>query len=340
MNKKNFYNYLIIFLAVVVIFLVGYLIFNRYYSGVVWRKIGNTTSQAPQYFSSLDGTAVGGPEMINPSVVGIMIDNHPDARPQSGLAEAKIVYEAPAEGGITRYFAIFDSAQSVEKVGPVRSARPYFVDWLEEYSGLYMHCGGAPEALIKIKSEKVFDADEFFNGPYYWRDELRIAPHNLYTNSEHWNKLLSKRSDQKQLFSQGWKFGELNTSSTEIVKSVAINFTSDYVVGFDYDPTLKIYTRSINSEQQTENGQPLIAQNIIVQYVKVQIIDDYGRKDITTSGSGDLRVLRDGVLVRGQWKKDGVRTRWYDQNGLEINLKSGKIWVEVVPNDINLKIST
>ncbi|MBI5221692.1 MAG: DUF3048 C-terminal domain-containing protein, partial [Candidatus Magasanikbacteria bacterium] len=92
--------------------------------------------------------------------------------------------------------------------------------------------------------------------------------------------------------------------------------------------------------QQLEDGQPLIAQNIIVQYVKVQIIDDYGRKDITTSGSGDLRVLRDGVLIRGQWKKDGGRTRWYDQNGLEINLKPGKIWVEIVPSDISLKIST
>lgn len=340
MDKKKIYNYLIIIFATVAVLLVVYLIFNKYYSGVVWRKIGNITPQAPQYFSSLDGTVVSSSEMINPSVVGIMIDNHPDARPQSGLVAAKIVYEAPAEGGITRYFAIFDSAQSIEKIGPVRSARPYFVDWLEEYSGLYMHCGGAPEALTKIKSEKVFDADEFFNGPYYWRDESRTAPHNLFTNSERWNKLLSKKSDQKQIFSQGWKFGELNTSSIEMVKSVAINFTADYVVGFDYDPVLKIYTRSINRESQNEDGQPLIAENIIVQYVKVHIIDDYGRKDITTSGSGDLRVLRDGVLMRGQWKKDGQRTRWYDQNGVEINLKPGKIWVEVVPNDINLKIST
>ncbi|MBI5221693.1 MAG: DUF3048 domain-containing protein [Candidatus Magasanikbacteria bacterium] len=190
MNKNKLYNFLIIIFLFLAVLLGGYLIINKYYSGVVWKRIGDITPQLPQYFSSLDGTTVSSSEMINPFVVGIMIDNHPDARPQSGLVAAKIVYEAPAEGGITRYFAIFDSIQSVEKVGPVRSARPYFVDWLEEYSGLYMHCGGAPEALAKIKSEKVFDADEFFNGPYYWRDESRIAPHNLFTKSEQIKKII------------------------------------------------------------------------------------------------------------------------------------------------------
>lgn len=339
MNKKKFFNYLLIIFTLVLLLLAGYLFFNKYYSAVVWKKSGNIF-QAPQYFSILDGNLVSSSDLVSPSVVGIMVDNHPKARPQSGLAQAKIVYEAPAEGGITRYLAIFDSSQVVQKVGPVRSARPYFVDWLEEYAGLYMHCGGAPEALVKIKSERVFDIDEFFNGQYYWRVSDKVAPHDLFTNSENWNKFLSKNSDKKEVFSDGWKFGELTASSTETVKIVAINFTDDYVVGFAYDPALKFYSRTINGDPHLEDGQPLIGQNIVVQYVKARVIDDYGRRDITTSGSGDLRVLRDGVMIRGQWKKDGLRTRWYDQNGQEINLKPGKTWIEVVPSDVSLKIST
>lgn len=339
MNKK-IYQLAGVLLGVILLGGGIYFVAAKYSSRIVWKNFSPYQAQAPQYFSALDGLPVSITEMINPSVVGIMVDNHPDARPQSGLTEAKIVYEAPAEGGITRYFAVFDASQSVEKIGPVRSARPYFVDWLEEYTGLYMHCGGAPEALAQIKTDKVFDADEFSNGPYYWRDEDRIAPHNLFTNSEHWNKLLTKKSDQKQVFSNGWRFGDLNVSSTEMVKNISVNFVSDYVVGFDFDPNLKSYLRTINGQQQLENGQSLLAQNVIVQYVKTRIVDGYGRKDITTSGSGDLRVLRDGVMIRGQWKKENNRTRWYDQNNNEINLKPGKIWIEVVPNDTSLKIST
>lgn len=340
MNKNKIYTYLIIFLAGLAILLSGYLVVRRYYSGVVWKKYEASVPQLPQYFSSLDGMVVSSSEMINPSVVVVMIDNHPYARPQVGLAAAKIIYEAPAEGGITRYVAVFDSSQEVSKVGPVRSARPYFIEWLKEYSGLYIHCGGSPEGLQKIVTDKIFDLDEMKNGQYFWRGNDYYAPHNLFTNSENWNNLLLKKSDKKQLFSNGWKFGELTAGTTEIVKDISINFASDYVVGFTYDPILKNYTRFINSREQKEDGQPLVADSIVVQYVKVQILDDYGRKEINTGGSGDLRVLRDGVMVRGQWKKEGNRTRWYDQNGIEINLKQGKTWVEVVPNDINIKIST
>ena len=339
MDKKKIYIYLVIVFASVAVIFGAYLIVNKYYSGVVWKK-AESTPELPKYFSSLDGMAVSSTEMINPSVVVAMIDNHPDARPQVGLADAKIVYEAPAEGGITRYVAVFDAAQDVGKVGPIRSARPYFIEWLKEYSGLYIHCGGSPEGLQKIKDEKIFDLDEMKNGQYFWRGDDHYAPHDLYISSKNWNKVLVKRSDKKQFFSNGWKFGELATSTTEMVKDISINFTSDYIVGFTYDPIFKIYNRFVNNKPQLEEGKQLTAETIVVQYVKVQILDDYGRKEINTDGSGDLRVLRDGVMIRGQWKKVDNRTRWYDQNGVEINLKPGKIWVEVVPNDINIKIST
>jgi len=339
MNKK-IYQLLIVLLSIMALAIGGYLVLARFYGGITWKNFSNNQTQSPQYFSTLDGLVVDSPEKTNPYVVGIMIDNHPDARPQTGLSAAKIVYEASAEGGITRYFAIFDVSQKVDKVGPVRSARPYFVDWLEEYSGLYMHCGGAPEALVKIDKDQVLSANEFYNGKYYWRDDQRKAPHNLYTNSELWNKFLAVHDSRSKLFSNDWNFGELNVSSTEKVKNLTINFNAGDRTGWAYDSINKNYLRSINGEMHTENNLPLVADNVVIQYVKTQIIDDYGRQDITTIGSGDLRVLRDGVMIRGVWKKIDNRTRWYDKNGAEINLKPGKIWIEIVPNDTNIKIST
>ena len=340
MNKNKLYIYLIWVFVVVALLSASYLIWQNYPNSVVWKKEQPPVVVVPMYYSNLDGTAVSSTENTSPMVVGVMIDNHPDARPENGLAAAKIVYEAPAEGGITRYFAIFDASQTIEKVGPVRSARPYFIDWLEEYTGLYMHCGGSPDGLAKIENDKIFDLNEMFNGRYFWRDEMRMAPHNLYTSSELWNKFLTAHSDKNKPFSNAWKFGDLNVTSTELVKSISIPFTSDYVVGFSFDGGFQQYTRKINNELQLENGVPLVADSVVVQYVKTQIVDDYGRKDITTDGTGDMRLLRDGIMIRGSWKKENNRTRWYDQNGVEINLKPGKTWVEIVPNDISLKIST
>ncbi len=338
MNKKRigFKIYFAIFIFIILILAISfYLIeFNKKNPTI------NPVVLQPMYYSSLNGMPVSSTEKMKSSVVGIMIDNHNDARPQSGLLAAKIVYEAPAEGGITRYFAIYDSEQNIDKIGPVRSARPYFIDWIEEYDGLYMHCGGSPEALERLKKGPVFDLNEMTNGDYYWRDTNKIAPHNLYTNSEKWNKILTKRESSKKFFNNGWLFGEISTTSTEQVKNISIDYTLDYAVGWTYDGNQKNYHRLINGVAMNEEGINLLADSIVIQYVKSVVVDDYGRKEITTSGQGDMRLLRDGIMIRGVWKKDNGRTRFYDNAGQEQKLKPGKIWIQIVPKDINIKIST
>ncbi len=336
--KKAYDIFIIIFLLALLIF-ATYLIWQKDSRKITWKKEATQPSIAV-YRSSLDGLPVSSTEKIKPTVVGIMIDNYPDARPQSGLLMAKIVYEAPAEGGITRYFAIFDSEQNIEKVGPVRSARPYFIDWLKEYGGLYMHCGGSPEALIILKKGTVFDLNEMTNGIYFWRDSSRVAPHNLYTNSEKWNKALMARPGDKKTFNNAWQFGEISSSSLELVKSISIEYASDYIVGWRYDENQKNYIRYINGIILSEDKNNLVADSIVIQYVKSQVVDDYGRKEITTDGQGDLRFLRDGTMVRGIWKKENERTRFYNVTGQELNLKPGKIWIQIVPKEINIKIST
>jgi len=211
---------------------------------------------------------------------------------------------------------------------------------LQEYSGLYMHCGGSPEALVQIEEEKVFDANEMYSGGYFWRDYNKTAPHNLFTSSERWNKLLVVRNEDKVEFDNGWHFGDLMTANNELIKSISIEYGPDNIVVWKYNMQNNFFERYQNDVAQTEGDQMIYADSVVVQYVKTRVLDDYGRLAITTSGEGDLRLLRDGVMIRGTWKNENGRTRFFDTAGLELNLKAGKLWIQIVPKDTNIKIST
>ena len=120
--------------------------------------------------------------------IAVMIDDQALARPQSGLASANIVWQAPAEGGIPRYMAIFQTTDA-PAIGPVRSSRLYFVAWATEWKAMYVHVGGAPNALAYLHAntgKTIYDADEFRWGGsagYLWRITTRSAPHNVYTST-------------------------------------------------------------------------------------------------------------------------------------------------------------
>lgn len=293
--------------------------------------------------SQLDGLEAGSKENQVPAVVGVMIDNHPEAQPASGLNEAKIVYEAPAEGGITRYLAIFDKNQLVEKVGPVRSARPYYLGWLQEYGdGLYMHCGGSPAALDLIEENNIFDANEFYNSQYYWRDEKRSAPHNLYTSSENWNKNFSDKGDNRPASAwSGWNFDQnFNPTNFTPVKEIKIAYSPDYEVVWKYNIAESRFELWLNGKQYLDdNNQPIWSKNILIQLVQTKILDEVGRREITQIGEGEGKFLLNGKLLQAHWKKSYTndRTRFYTANDQEIKLFPGKIWVEIVP--VNSKIT-
>lgn len=293
----------------------------------------------------LDGIIVGSAEEATSSVIGIMIDNHPNARPQSGLSQARVVYEVPVEGGITRFFALFDVNDTVAKVGPVRSARPYFLDWLSEYGNTsFWHSGGSKEALEKIKLNKIWDVNEFYFGSYFWRAAGREAPHNLYTESSKWQSFVRGTPHQEPDW-QGWLFNPVMPDSFTAgdVTELQIRFEKFYSVRWVYDAAAERYNRFQNGDPTLdESGSPVYADSLVVQEVEVEVVDDEGRKEITTVGKGDARVMWHGKSVRGFWKKDWrtERTRFYDVGGREIPLHPGKIWVEVVPQNTPMEVSS
>jgi hypothetical protein len=302
------------------------------------KQEGIIEEEVCEYMHILDGVCVDNADDIVSDLVGVMIENNYEARPLSGIGMANIIYEAPVEGNITRFFAIFNRENSIDKVGPVRSARPYYLDWLSEYGDMmYMHVGGSPEALENIQTYGVFDMNEFARGWYYWRSSDRRAPHNTYTSSNLWNKAYeayAKPENNNEFLS--WKFTEKieDDCGETCVDSVNISYSPPtYASEWQYVSSTKQFERyeggRIHKDRE-ENA--IVADTIIVQKMDVTVIDNVGRLRIDTIGSGQVLVFRNGRVIEGEWRKDDrvSRTRFYDVEGVEISLKPGKIWVSIV----------
>lgn len=306
------------------------------------------------FFSQLDGRAVSTSAEVNPRIVTVMIDNHSDARPQAGIAEAHVVYEVPVEGSLTRYLAIFDENDSVPRIGPVRSARPYFIDVAREYGNpLYLHSGGSPEALSLLKSGIIRDINEFAWGSSFWRVSNKNAPHNLFTSSSAWISIEKGLSQLSATFYspndwQSWRFmrygndedyaqlalATTSVSSSQSNSSVAIRFAANYTIGWKYDARKQEYFRLIQGVPSVDAfSQPILATTILVQQAAVKSLDSEDRKSIALIGSGKGMAISRGQVVRATWKKASPtdRTRWYDSDGKELVFIPGTVWVEVVP---------
>ncbi len=350
MFKRLDYWYIGLIVAVLVAgyfwyhFFVGLNQTGRFISTVTEKAPTSTSAFDFPYQSALDGSGVMDVPDRYPAVVAVMVDNHPDARPERGLARARVVYEAPVEAPFTRFMALFAKNDQVSSVGPVRSARPYFIDWASEYKALYMHSGGSPEALSLLASTTlVVDANEFSSGVYYWRDNVRAKPHNLFTKNDLWSALVN---DRNILLPTDWKPWRFTTSTSiidpisESVSGVKVPFAPDYVVGWMWSATSTHFDRFINGvPYHDEDGLQVSAGTVVIQFVSIKTIDSYGRRAIATVGTGEAVVLEAGKLIHGTWiKQPGGRTKFMDKLGSEIPFMPGPVWVEVVPKELSVQI--
>lgn len=291
----------------------------------------------------LDGICVATEPEMNSRLVAVMIENHLDARPQSGLARAAIVYEAPVEANYTRFMALFPLNEKVEKVGPVRSARPYYLDWVAEYGEpMYMHVGGSPETISKIKRIGIFDLDEFYFGWYFWRNSDRYAPHNTYTSSKLWQGAWEQYGNGRLVTSsEKWQFADKQPCSENCIGVITVSFSPPvYEAVWKYSSSTQNYSRyQMGKLQVDQDGTAITAETIIVQRVTTKVLDNIGRLSLDTVGSGEATVFRDGYMIAGTWNKSSqsARTKWFDVADQEIALKAGKIWIEVVPPDGSVK---
>jgi len=274
--------------------------------------------------------------------LAIIVENHPDARPQAGLDRASIVYEAIAEGGITRFLAIFSTNQA-EKVGPVRSARTYFVDWAEGYNAYLGHVGGNIDALDKISADKVYDLDQFAYSGQYWREGSGVATeHTAFTSTEKlWNKAKELNYPAANNFSV-YKFKDDPVGADQLAlpdkQKVTVDFSSDsYKVVFEYDKGTNSYKRSLAATAHVDrvSKDQITPKNIIVMTVNRKAtltrINEQGY-DMTNIGSGIAHIYIDGKEIVGTWKKNSKAEReiFYDAAGKEITFNRGQTWISVI----------
>ncbi|WP_426253819.1 DUF3048 domain-containing protein [Paenibacillus pabuli] len=290
---------------------------------------------ASLYTAPLTGLPVD--EAITRRPLAVMINNAPAARPQSGLSAADIIIEVLAEGGITRFIAIFQSEGGTETVGPVRSIRPYLIELGESYDGVLVHAGGSPEAYSILQKQQKQHMDEISNGgPYFWRSSDRKAPHNLYTSSDKLREGADTKGYSHDFKSPVYTYNEEgSTSSGETAKRFDIHYLLEsYRVTYDYDEVSGRYMRLVNgkADQDLDNGNPIGAANIIVAGAGHKVLDNVGRLSVNLEQGGEAMLFQKGKVIHGQWvKKPGDIIRFV-QNGTEMALVPGKTFISIVPN--------
>ncbi len=301
--------------------------------------------------------------------LAVMIENSEEARPQSGISRADIVYEALAEGWITRFMAVFYCNTPMENitVAPVRSARTYFVDWVSEYDALYNHVGGAgmcddntvdtrAKALCQIRQYGIKDMDQFGIGfPDCYRNPDRLdhpvaTEHTMVCFSENLYKIASNRGwtnvDENGVswdknFTE-WSFKD-DPSAADLgtvtkVKLVFAPGYDKYDVMWQYDKATNSYKRFNGGVPHIdlENKQQLTAKNVVVQLTKLTgPVDEHGHLLYTTIGSGKALIFQDGKVVVGTWSKKSrvSRTMFYGPNGKQVSFTRGPIWIEILPSE-------
>ena len=281
------------------------------------------------------------PAIANRQPVAAMIENSTAARPQVGLTSADVVYEAVAEGGITRFMGLF-SQTFPEKAGPIRSARSYFIDWLSEYDAFYVHAGGSPTALDRIGAYGIKDYPHSNDGTFTREPQAGVASeHTLFANLAKIfeNGVIKKGWDATANFTS-WKFKDPE-KTIALGGTLDINFSSaSFAVRWDFDKTTNTYSRVMAGEAHKDrlSGEQITAKTIITMTVQRSSNPAYstGKESewtMTTIGSGNASVFIDGKQIRGTWSKPSrtERTRFLDEAGNEIILNRGKIWVEVIP---------
>jgi hypothetical protein len=289
----------------------------------------------------LDGVLVS-PEQANLAPWAIMIDNQLDARPQAGLSAASVVIESPVEGGITRLMALFAPTSTLPEIGPVLSARPYFVDWAFAWNATYFHVGGSPEALEQIKNlgARFRGVSEIANGWAFWRAANRTAPHDVITNGERMQMLAERKGYTSSTVSAAWHFLDVATgtaSSTKIgeVTRAAIAYGGSYSVSWRFDKARDVYTRFVSGRAVKDaQGNSVEADNVLVIKTDAQVLDEKGRLRLRTTGSGDAVAYRDGNKYSLRWRRSpGEMIRFEGEGGVEFLLRPGKTWIQVTTDD-------
>ncbi|OAS13427.1 hypothetical protein A8708_16065 [Paenibacillus oryzisoli] len=272
----------------------------------------------------------------------VMVENAPQARPQTGLDQADIVYEILAEGEITRFVSVFQS-QPAAVIGPVRSIRPYFVEIGDALDAIIVHAGWSQDAMDMMAGRNLAHLDEVYgDGAYYWRSTDRKPPHNLYTSVAKMKKGAEARKFRTEwngpllTFAKGGQ-GKLTGAAVHYIQ---IPYLMGYFASYEYDAAKGVYMRSMEGKPHLdkETSKQLQTKNLLVLESKHQIIDKEGRRVVDVFGPNKGVIFQDGLSQAITWERKNGMLRAYASDGKEVPLLPGNTWVQIVPEGTKLKM--
>lgn len=280
--------------------------------------------------------------------IAVMVDNAIGDAKHSGLQESYLNYEIIVEGGLTRIMAIYKD-KNATLVGPIRSARHYFLDYALENDAIYVHYGWSPYAEQDIKKLSVNNINGITDSNPFRRDTKLKSPHNVFSRLDYIKEYSSQKNYNET--SNNWKLFEYsaeekNLDTTEFVPKVAskieLTYSNSEYRSYSYDSENKYYLRSQNGRAHLDNAtnNQLHYKNIIIQRVENTTKDTEGRQELETVGSGKGYFITNGYYLPINWKKDSreEKTRYYYENNEEITLNDGNTFIQIVPIDSKITI--
>ena len=295
----------------------------------------------------------------NSRVIAVQINNHNQARlNHAGLQDAFIVYEAMVEGGITRMLALYKD-KTTEKIGSVRSSRPYFLDYVLENDAIYVHFGFSEQARKDIASLGINNINGLYDNAF-WRDTtLNVAyEHKAFTSMEKINNMISQKgyrttSDSPALLN--YDVDEVNISETKETEledgtkettitnkanTVVIPYSYYMTVKYEYDSENKVYNRFANDKAHTDaiTKKQYNFKNIIIIKVKNYSIDSYGRQALDNIGTGSGYFITNGCVKEITWQKDSrsSKTVYKYLDGTDVVVNDGNTFIQIVPINSNI----
>jgi len=298
--------------------------------------IKNQPPPKPKFEMPLSGVKVFEESLTKKTPLAVVIENSPNARMQSGLDRADMVYETTAEGGITRFLAFFQQHR-LNEIGPVRSARTYFVNWIVPYSPFFVHIGGSEAAYSLIRQYKRIGIDDLRGANVFWRDKSRYAPHNAYTSYERVKNFVAGKYplETDGNFSNRFK-DEASEDLRPEAQVLTVRFSSveAYNVVWRYNKDNNSYKREMLGVPHTDRvtGNQLEAKNLVVLETTQTSTNTTEQHVKKTIGSGKATYFLDGKQISGYWKKTDVYSpiKFYDEYDREIEFNRGQLWVMII----------
>ena len=346
--KKTGLKILVFILVLLVIAFGGLIAYKFLKDGKVPGEIlqaSNNETQEPEVVEIKKLKIVDEDSKSRPYAV--MINNHHDAWPQCGIQDAYLVYEIIAEGGITRMFALYKD-QETAKIGSIRSARHYFIDYAEENDAIFVHWGGSPQAYSRIRSSGINDIDGMaLEGSVFFRDNTlknRNYEHRGFTSMEKLKEYAAKKGfdrDTNKDLLLNYSIDEIDVEEQEGAKSaqeVLIKYSSYHNTSYVYDEENKVYKRSMAGKANVDlvTGKQYTVKNIIVYCLSNYTLNDgenKGRQELNNIGTGDGYYITDGYAVPIKWEKTthSGQTVYTYLDGKEITVNDGNTFIQIYP---------